>query len=187
MTLAEADGSPEEALRLRGELAEALGEGATQVLAPSHADEISRIVSWRDGVSLTVTAQRGGKLSEDVAVPLDRLAEALAAVNVIAARHGVETCSWGHAGDGIIHASFMVDRTDSDQLGRAAEASAELFALAIGLGGTVTGEHGMGVAKAGQLQAQWPARAVELHEQVKRVFDPKGLFNPGKKLARPRL
>ena len=67
------------------------------------------------------------------------------------------------------------------------EAAADLFALALRLGGTVTGEHGIGVAKAGQLQAQWPARAVELHEQVKRVFDPKNLFNPGKKLARPSL
>jgi FAD/FMN-containing dehydrogenase len=185
MTLAEADGSPEEALRLRGELVEAMGEGATQVLAPADPDEIARIVSWRDGVSLTVTAQRGGKLSEDVAVPLDRLAEALSEVKAIAARHELETCAWGHAGDGIIHASFLVDRTDESQLAHAAAAAADLFALALRLGGTVTGEHGIGLAKAGRLQAQWPARAVELHEQVKRVFDPKDLFNPGKKLPRP--
>jgi glycolate oxidase subunit GlcD len=187
MTLAEADGSPEEVLRLRAELEEALGEGATRVLAPTDPNEVARIVTWRDGVSLIVSAQHGGKLSEDVAVPLDRLAEALAEVKSIAAVHGLETCAWGHAGDGIIHASFLVDRTDERQLDRAGEAAADLFALALRLGGTVTGEHGIGVAKAGQLQAQWPARAVELHEQVKRVFDPKNLFNPGKKLARPSL
>jgi glycolate oxidase subunit GlcD len=184
MTLAEADGSPEEVLRLRSELEEALGERATRVLSPTGPDEVARIVSWRDGVSLTVSAQRGGKLSEDVAVPLDRLAEALHEVKAVAARHDLETCAWGHAGDGIIHASFMVDRTDEAQLGRATAAAAELFALALRLGGTVTGEHGIGLAKAGQLQAQWPARAVELHEQVKAVFDPRDLFNPGKKLAR---
>jgi glycolate oxidase subunit GlcD len=185
MTLAEADGSPEEVARMRSELAEALGEGATRVLSPTDTDQVARIVSWRDGVSLTVSAQRGGKLSEDVAVPLDRLAEAMAEVKAIAGRQRLETCAWGHAGDGIIHASFLVDRTNEAQLDRAHAAAADLFGLAIRLGGTVTGEHGIGLAKAGRLQEQWPARAVELHEQVKRVFDPKGLFNPGKKLARP--
>ncbi len=60
----------------------------------------------------------------------------------------------------------------------------ELFALTISLGGSIAGEHGVGWLKRGRLEHQWDARAVELHEQIKRAFDPKGLLNPGKKLAR---
>ena len=61
----------------------------------------------------------------------------------------------------------------------------ELFALVVELGGSIAGEHGVGWLKRGRLAAQWDARAVQLHEQIKRAFDPKGLLNPGKKLARP--
>ena len=63
-------------------------------------------------------------------------------------------------------------------------AGEELFALTVSLGGSIAAEHGVGWLKRGLLEAQWDARAVELHEQIKRAFDPKGLFNPGKKLAR---
>ena len=67
---------------------------------------------------------------------------------------------------------------------RAEDAAGELFALAIRLGGSISGEHGVGWEKRGRLAAQWPPRALDLHEQIKRAFDPKGLLNPGKKLAR---
>ena len=63
-------------------------------------------------------------------------------------------------------------------------AAEELFALAVELGGSMSGEHGVGLLKRGQLARQWPAAALSLHEEIKRTFDPKGLLNPGKKLAR---
>jgi len=133
---------------------------------------------WRDGVSIAVTAHRGRKLSEDIAVPLDRLAEAVEGTLEIGARHGLEACSWGHAGDGNVHATFMLG--PGEEAGAAAE---ELFALAVELGGTVSGEHGLGLLKAGQLRRQWPPAAVAAHEAIKRALDPKGLLNPGKKAA----
>jgi glycolate oxidase len=76
-----------------------------------------------------------------------------------------------------------VDAGDEPTLALAERASDELFALAIALGGTVSGEHGVGALKNGQLRTQWEPRAVELHTAVKRLFDPQGLLNPGKKLA----
>jgi FAD/FMN-containing dehydrogenase len=76
-----------------------------------------------------------------------------------------------------------VDAGDEPTLARAERAAHELFKLAIALGGTISGEHGVGVLKNGQLRTQWEPRAVELHGAVKRLFDPKGLLNPGKKLA----
>ena len=118
---------------------------------------------WRDGVSLAVAAVRGAKRSEDIAVPLDRLAEAIAETVRIGARHELDACSWGHAGDGNVHATFLLDPGDEAQRARAEEAAHELFDLAVRLGGTVTGEHGIGLLKAGRLVApvgpRWRRRA----------------------------
>ncbi len=181
--IVEADGSTAEAAALAADAATVLREGALAVHAPTSPSDVARLWRWRDGVSLAVTAQRGGKVSEDVVVPVDRLREALEGIAVVAARHGLESCSWGHAGDGNLHATFLVDRADEAELERASEAAQELFALASTLGGSVSGEHGIGLVKRGQLQRQWPPRAVELHEAIKRLFDPDDLLNPGKKVA----
>ena len=179
VVIAEADGSDAEAARVRDELHEALAPGADALHAPDSARAIWR---WRDGVSLAVTAARGAKLSEDIAVPVDRLEEAIAETVRIGERHDLEACAWAHAGDGNLHASFLLDPGDDAQRARAGEAAQELFDVAVRLGGTVTGEHGIGVLKAGQLSRQWSPAAVAAHRAIKAALDPKGLFNPGKKL-----
>jgi len=181
MLLTEADGSAEEAARLAGELREALAEGALAVHAPAGPAETAALWRWRDGVSIAVTAQRGGKMSEDVAVPLDRLAEAIEATLEIGARNGLDACSWGHAGDGNLHATFLLDRGDPAQVARAEAAAVELFQLAGRLGGTISGEHGLGLVKRGHLGEQWSPAALRLHAAIKRTLDPKNLLNPGKK------
>jgi FAD/FMN-containing dehydrogenase len=131
-----------------------------------------------------VSTARGGKVSEDIVVPLEHLADGILATREIGERHGLPACSWGHAGDGNLHSTFMIDPDDIAEAQRAEAAVEDLYRLAVGLGGTVSGEHGLGVAKGGALALQWPAPALDLHESVKRLFDPKGLLNPGKKLAR---
>ena len=83
-----------------------------------------------------------------------------------------------------MHATVLVDPASERELDRAEAVVEELFALTVSLGGSITGEHGVGWLKRGRLASQWPARAVALHEELKRAFDPKGLLNPGKKLAR---
>jgi FAD/FMN-containing dehydrogenase len=180
--LAEADGSAAEARRVRDELVEALSEGAATILAPEDAADIRALWRWRGGVSHAVSAARGAKLSEDIGVPLDRLREGIEEILAIGARHGLEACSWGHAGDGNLHATFLLEPGDGAQRARADEAAGELFDLALRLGGTVTGEHGIGVLKRGQLSRQWAPAAVAAQKAIKQALDPKGLFNPGKKL-----
>ncbi|MGD1049952.1 MAG: FAD-linked oxidase C-terminal domain-containing protein [Solirubrobacteraceae bacterium] len=184
MVIAEADGSQAEAQRLAGEVAQALGEGASELLEPRGRSETEALWRWRDGVSLAVSARRGGKLSEDIVVPFERLGEAVAAVVEIGGRHGLEACSWGHAGDGNLHATFLVAPGDAQALQSAQAAAEELFALAVALGGAVSGEHGVGWVKRGQLARQWQPAALDLHDAVKRAFDPRGILNPGKKLSR---
>jgi glycolate oxidase subunit GlcD len=183
LVLAEADGPLAEARRLRAELEGVLAEDSLGVVAPEGAAEVAALWRWRDGVSIAVSAQLGGKVSEDIVVPLDRLAEAVAETVAIGARHELPACSWGHAGDGNLHATFLVDPSDDEALRRAEEAAGELFALAAELGGSISGEHGLGWVKRGRLGLQWSPAAVELHTRIKQVFDPKNLLNPGKKTA----
>ena len=183
MILTEVDGSPEEVARLRQAVIEVLEEDATSVWAPQAATEIAALWRWRDGVSLAVQAERGGKVSEDIVVPFERLAEAIDETLAIGARHDLAACSWGHAGDGNLHSTFLIDPNDDDERARAERAADELFELAARLGGSISGEHGLGLVKGGRLAHQWALGALSLHAAVKSAFDPKGLFNPGKKQA----
>jgi len=184
MVIAEADGSTEEATRAQAELIEALGEGAVSVHAPADRAGIEALWRWRGGLTFAVLARRGLALSEDIVVPLDRLAEAVLETAEIGRRHDLIGLSFGHAGDGNLHSTFLFSPESEDERVRASVACEELVDLAVRLGGSISGEHGTGWLKRGQLSKQWPPRAVELHESIKRVFDPKGLINPGKKLAR---
>jgi FAD/FMN-containing dehydrogenase len=156
------------------ELREVLARTASHTDAPAPSD----LWRWRDSVHGAVTSLRGGKLSEDVAVPVEHLNDALERLTEIGAAHALETCAWGHAGDGNIHATFLIA---PDQTKRAERAAGEVMEMAIALGGTITGEHGVGWLKRGHLSEQWSPPALALHQRVKHAFDPKGLFNPGKK------
>ena len=184
MVIAEADGSRAEAQRLAGEVEEVLGDGAAMVWAPKERAAVEALWRWRHGVSLTVKATLGAKVSEDIVVPFERLGEAIENTLEIGARHDLRACSWGHAGDGNLHSTFLVVPGDGPALERARAACEELFAMAIAFGGSVTGEHGLGWVKGGQLAHQWPPAAVRLHESLKTLFDPNNILNPGKKLAR---
>jgi glycolate dehydrogenase FAD-linked subunit len=184
IVIAEADGSAVEAAHVRGELIEAMSDRAISVHAPTEPREIDALWRWRSGVSFAVVAKRGGKVSEDIVVPGDRLLEAIEATLEIGRRHQLPACSWGHAGDGNLHSTFMIDLERPVELERAEQAAQDLFALATELGGSISGEHGIGTVKRGALAQQWAPPALAAHEAIKKLFDPKGLFNPGKKIAR---
>jgi glycolate oxidase subunit GlcD len=181
--LIEVDGSAEEAERARDAVVEVVSERAVAIDQPADRGALWR---WRDSFNGVVTGVRGAKVSEDVSFPVERLREGFERFDEIAARHGLRSCAWGHGGDGNVHATVLVDPGREDELAAAEAVGAELFELVGRLEGSVAAEHGVGVLKGGLLANQWDARAVELHEQIKRAFDPKGLLNPGKKLARMR-
>ena len=178
--LAEVDGTHAQARAAHAELAAVLACSALAVRSP----EPGALWEWRERIAGAVTAIRGGKVSEDIVVPVERLAEALARFEEIAARHGLRSCAWGHGADGNVHANLLIDPRSEAERAAAAGAAEELFTLAGELGGAISGEHGVGWLKRGRLARQWPAGALRMHEEIKRAFDPKGLLNPGKKLAR---
>jgi FAD/FMN-containing dehydrogenase len=175
--LAEADGSEAEAASVRDDLVRIFEEGALAVETVADRNALWR---WRDGVSLAVAGAKGGKVSEDIEVPVERLADAVRGTVEAGRRHGLIGLSWGHAGDGNLHATFLVARDDTSGQQAARRASAELFALTRALGGSVSGEHGLGLLKRGY--AEWSEPVAALQRQIKAGFDPKGLLNPGKKL-----
>lgn len=182
LIIAEADGTPAEAAALASELKEALAPESLEVRVVGSLAAQRDLWRWRSGISFAVRAQRGGKMSEDIAVPLDRLEDAIELGERAGAAFGLATCSWGHAGDGNLHVTFLIDATSADELARAAQAAEQLFEGAIALGGTASGEHGLGLVKRNQLARQLSAAELDLQIRIKRSFDPNNLFNPGKKL-----
>jgi glycolate oxidase subunit GlcD len=181
MIITEADGAAAEARRAAAELEDALKEAAVAVHAPTEPAAVADLWRWRGGVAFAILAQRGGAFSEDIAVPLDRLRDVARETLEIGGRHDVPALSFGHAGDGNIHSTFLFSPESLDEEQRADDACHELFELALRLGGTVTGEHGIGWLKRGQLEHQLGATGYDLHLRVKQAFDPKNLLNPGKK------
>jgi glycolate oxidase len=124
--------------------------------------------------------QAGVARMEDVGVPRSRAPELLGAIERISKEHGMRVGVFGHAGDGNYHPTFVMDRDDPNAAARIDAVRADIFAAVLALGGTVSGEHGTGVAKRGYLVRQRGARAVEAMLAVKHALDPLGILNPGK-------
>jgi glycolate oxidase subunit GlcD len=183
LVAAELDGSSAEVARMVPEVRQALDEeGASHVTTLQAQSGISALWRWRDGVSGTVSAHHNGKVSADICVPLDMLAAAINQVSEISARHHLAACTWGHAGDGNIHANFLVDLDDTSMVARSELALADLFAVTRGLGGSITGEHGIGWLKRKYLVSHLEPAVYAAHLAIKYAFDPKNLMNPGKKV-----
>jgi glycolate oxidase len=132
-------------------------------------------------LALPAIEATGRALIEDIAVPPSRLAEAVRGVHAIADATGTTIYVFAHAGDGNVHPIIVVDAEEGAELpAPALDAADRLFALALELGGTVTGEHGIGLLKQRWVARQVGADVDELHHAIKRVLDPAGILNPGK-------
>ena len=149
----------------------------------------ARLWSIRTQLSPAMKKLAPVKINEDIAVPLDRQAEFILFAEELAARDGFMVATFGHAGDGNLHVNLML-REDEAELARAPAFTTAIFQKAVALGGTITGEHGIGIAKADWIGLRLDAVTLELCRGVKALFDPKNLLNPGKALypgANPRV
>lgn len=152
--------------------------GATEVFSTSDPDEGEAFVAARRFAIPAVEA-KGSLLLEDVGVPLPALAELVSGVAEIAAQRKLLISVIAHAGDGNTHPLIVFDPADTDEAQRAQLAFGEIMDLAIGLGGTITGEHGVGRLKRPWLAGQIGPDAMELNQRIKRALDPHNILNPG--------
>ena len=117
---------------------------------------------------------------EDIAVPRKSMAEAVKRIEAIGVKHGLRIGTFGHAGDGNLHPTVVLDKDNPKEVAAAEVALAEIFALPLEFGGTITGEHGVGSAKLPYLEAKIGPANMQLQRDIKKVFDPAGILNPGR-------
>jgi glycolate oxidase len=155
--------------------------GADMVVVSTDPDEAEMLLAARR-FAFPALERLGDTLLDDVAVPRGRLTEMIRAIEDVAARNEVTVGTFGHAGDGNLHPTIVYDRTDPDSTARAAAAFEDIIAEALRLGGTVTGEHGVGLLKRRHLEEELGEVGVSLQRAIKAALDPRGILNPGKVL-----
>ena len=157
--------------------------GATETYRSEDPEQASMLVEARR-LAIPALEQMGDWLLDDVAVPRSSLAAAIGRIAEVAHRNDVVIGTFGHAGDGNLHPTIVVPRGDADAAARALVAFDEILDVALALGGTITGEHGVGSLKRSHLARELDAPAIDLHARIKAAWDPQGILNPGKALPR---
>jgi glycolate oxidase len=178
MLLIEVDGEDADAQleRLGAALADA--RGTVDLVVAQDSAQRARLWAARKSLSYATRKLAKHKIAEDVVVPRSRIGALLEQAEAIGEREKVRHLTYGHAGDGNLHVNFLWDTPDEEpRIARAVEA---LMHATIALGGTLSGEHGIGLAKAPYLHFEQSPELIALQKDIKRVFDPKGLLNPGK-------
>jgi len=179
--LCESDGTPEEVEEEIGRMSEVLRRCGASRLSVSR-DEAERLRFW-SGRKNAFPAS--GRISPDYmcmdsTIPRKRLAEMLLAIAEMEKKYSLRCVNVFHAGDGNLHPLILFDANDPDQLHRCEQFGADILETSVAMGGTVTGEHGVGIEKVNSMCVQFTAQESELMFAVKRAFDTQGLLNPGK-------
>ena len=178
MLLIEVDGESSESSLLRvGEVATGC-EGCFDVVVAQDAAQRDRLWAARRMLSHATRKLARHKLSEDIVVPRTRISDLLERTDDIGRTTGVRHLTYGHAGDGNLHVNFLWD--DDSERPAVERAIGLLMRATVEMGGTLSGEHGIGVSKAQYLPLEQSETLIALQRDVKRAFDPKGLLNPGK-------
>ena len=176
LLLAQVDGGPDEAAVVQA----AFRDAAATYVAVSDDPEEAELLMGARRMAIPCVERLGTVLIEDISVPVPRIPELVIAVEAIAVRHETAIPVIGHAGDGNLHPLVTFDETDVEASARAAVAFDEIMWAALELGGTVTGEHGVGVLKARHLARQLGPDVLDVTRSLKAALDPKGILNPGK-------
>lgn len=158
----------------------ARANGAKTVKRAADAAEAQRLATARRSAFSALARRKPTTILEDATVPRSELATMIRFIEQTAARHELDIATFGHFGDGNLHPTFLTDERDTAEMHRVEQAMKEIFDETLRLGGTITGEHGIGLAKRAFLRQQLGDGSYELLKTIKRSLDPEGLLNPGK-------
>jgi glycolate oxidase len=177
----ETDGHPavveEEAHRME-EIARRCG--ALNVTVAADADEAARLATARRSAFSALARVSPTTILEDATVPRSELTKMINFIQDVAVRYNLRVGTFGHMGDGNLHPTFLTDETNHEEMERVEKAMEEIFDFAVKLGGTITGEHGVGLAKKAFLPAAIGEVSLRLMRDLKKTLDPNGILNPGK-------
>jgi glycolate oxidase len=177
----ETDGHPQVVAEEAAAMAEiAARHGAIEVRTAADDADADRLLTARRSAFSALARVRPTTILEDVTVPRSELAGMVGFIAAAAARHRLHIGTFGHMGDGNLHPTFLADERDADEMHRVELALGEIVERTLAVGGTITGEHGVGLAKKPYLRQQLGDSSYELLRLVKRALDPNGLLNPGK-------
>jgi len=183
LLIGDVDGNVPEEVAFQLETLEAsFKENNAQEFIVAHDDD-HRNKLWyaRRNASPSITIFGNKKLNEDISVPRSMLPEALKAIYAIGDKYGFKVPCFGHAGDGNIHVNVMVkDGSDEEELHRGHQAIEEIFQMVVDMGGTLSGEHGIGTSKAPFMGIAFNDMEIQLFKDIKKSFDPNNILNPGK-------
>lgn len=175
------DGSTEEVERNAVMIERIIGEnGGFDILRAKTKEEEDKLWDVRRAISPSLMKYGTLKINEDVVVPRSKVPELVARIEEIGKKHNTFVANFGHAGDGNIHVNFVVDRDSPEEIARARQCVDETFALSVELGGTISGEHGIGYVKSQYMHYAVDKPTLEIMKGIKKVFDPNGILNPGK-------
>jgi len=181
LLLMETDGHPAVVAEEAAKMADiARANGCREIRVAQTDEEAARLAAARRTAFSALARVAPTTILEDVTVPRSELAGMVRFVAAVAQKHQLRCGTFGHMGDGNLHPTFLTDERNTDEMHRVEEAFAEIFAEAIRLGGTITGEHGIGVAKKKYLPAQAGAAQMRVLRELRKVLDPHGILNPGK-------
>jgi glycolate oxidase len=181
LLLVEVDGHPAAVADDAAQVARICGEnGATSVRLAADAAEAARLATARRSAFSALARMKPTTILEDATVPRSELARMIRFIQETGARHSLEIATFGHFGDGNLHPTFLTNERDQAEMHRVELAMREIFAFALELGGTITGEHGVGLAKKAFLKGQMGEASYNLLRKLKATLDPDNLLNPGK-------
>lgn len=160
----------------------ARGEGFVAIESTEDAAEAAELWQARKALSPSLRTLRAGKINEDVVVPVSRIPELVRRLQALSREAGIPIVNFGHAGNGNLHVNLLFDPDDDREREAAEGALPQVFKAVLELGGTLSGEHGVGTAKRDYVAMELAPEVLKLMHGVKRVFDPQGILNPGKTL-----